>query len=56
MQSLVLTVLLVRRGIRTSLLLGVKGDGGFEAHAWVEYSGRPLLPDLHESYELLAKL
>jgi hypothetical protein len=44
-RSLVLTGLLARRGIRSSLVIGVRTDQDFEAHAWVEYAGRPVLPD-----------
>jgi hypothetical protein len=45
MRSLVLTVLLNRRGIATDLVIGVRTlDDEFGAHAWVELDGRPLLP------------
>ena len=43
-QSLVLTSLLARRGIHTTLVIGVKPEPRFEAHAWVELAGYPLLP------------
>ena len=56
MQSLVLTGLLARRGIDTKLLIGVHPGDEFEAHAWVEYSGRPLLPDSQGIYQVLAEL
>jgi transglutaminase superfamily protein len=56
MQSLVLTSLLARRGIETKLVIAVKPDGEFEAHAWVEHGGRPLLPDSQDVYQVLAKL
>jgi hypothetical protein len=42
-RSLVLTSLLARRGIRSSLIIGVRPDPSFEAHAWVECSGTPVL-------------
>ena len=44
MRSLVLTGLLARRGIESSLVIGVRPEGEFGAHAWVEHDGRPLLP------------
>jgi hypothetical protein len=43
-RSLVLTGLLARRGIASSLIIGVRPDPEFVAHAWVEYAGEPLLP------------
>jgi Transglutaminase-like superfamily len=56
MQSLVLTALLARRGIDTKLLIGVNQGGEFEAHAWVEYCGRALLPDSQDEFHMLAEL
>ncbi len=56
MQSLVLTSLLARRGITSSLSIGVNPGRDFKAHAWVEYSGRPLLPNFGDSYHLLTEL
>jgi Transglutaminase-like superfamily len=56
MQSLVLTALLARRGIETKLVIAVKPGDEFEAHAWVEYGGRPLLPDSQGVYDVLAQL
>lgn len=44
MRSLVLTGLLARRGIASSLIIGVNPEPHFAAHAWVEYAGQPLLP------------
>jgi hypothetical protein len=42
-QSLALWWLLRYHGIETNLRIGVKsGDGGLEAHAWVELQGQPL--------------
>lgn len=54
MRSLVLTELLVRRGIASSLVIGVRSAPDFEAHAWVECAGAPLLPD--KEYERLVEL
>lgn len=43
MRSLVLTKLLSRRGIESSLVLGVRPGESFAAHAWVEHQSAPLL-------------
>ena len=53
-RSLVLTELLARRGIDSSLVIGVRPDPHFQAHAWVECAGAPLLPD--QAYERLVEL
>jgi hypothetical protein len=42
-QSLVLTRLLGRRGVPSSLVIGVMSEPQFAAHAWVEHAGAPLL-------------
>ena len=44
MRSLVVLGLLARRGVATSLVIGVEVDSGFAAHAWVEREGVALLP------------
>lgn len=42
-RSLLLGWWLRRRGVRGELRIGVRLSGGkFEAHAWLEYGGRPL--------------
>jgi hypothetical protein len=56
MQSLVLTDMLARRGIRSSLVIGVAPTPEFAAHAWVEAAGRPLLPSREPAYERLVEL
>jgi transglutaminase superfamily protein len=43
-RSLVVLRLLHRRGIPGRLVVGVRDDAGFGAHAWVEHEGRPVLP------------
>ena len=43
-RSLVLTSLLAHRGIDSSLVIGVRSEPEFAAHAWVELDGRALLP------------
>ena len=54
-RSLVLTSLLARRGIGSVLVIGVKREPDFEAHAWVECSGVSLLPDGETEYGRLAE-
>jgi hypothetical protein len=46
MRSLVLTAMLARRGIFAAVVVGVRTDPVFEAHAWVESNGVALLPAL----------
>jgi hypothetical protein len=43
-RSLVLLRLLANRSIDADLVIGVRNDAGFEAHAWVEYDDHPVLP------------
>jgi hypothetical protein len=45
MRSLVLLALLERRGVSGSLVIGVRSEPDFAAHAWVECDGVALLPD-----------
>ncbi len=45
-RSLVMTRLLARRGVESTLVIGVARDEEFQAHAWVEVEGRPVLPTL----------
>jgi transglutaminase superfamily protein len=42
-RSLVVTGMLARRGIPTSLTISVSSPENFAAHAWVEWEGEPLL-------------
>lgn len=43
-RAMVLWFLLARRGVACDIILGVqKTPHAFEAHAWVEWQGRPLL-------------
>jgi Transglutaminase-like superfamily len=44
MRSLVLTSVLARRGIESSLVIEVQSEPRFAAHALVEHRGVPLLP------------
>jgi hypothetical protein len=48
MQALVLSAVLARRGLDGELVIGVKSDPEFEAHAWIEHNGCALLP--HSDY------
>jgi hypothetical protein len=55
-RSLVLIDMLARRGIRAALVIGAREGPDFQAHAWVEKSGEPLLPPYHGQYERLVEL
>jgi len=50
--ALVLTRMLARRGIDSSLVLGVRSKPKFAAHAWVERGGVALLPTAAEFHRL----
>jgi hypothetical protein len=54
--SLVLSRLLERRGIDASVVVAIRSDPGFSAHAWVEHRGRPLLRPGDLGYERLVEL
>lgn len=56
MRSLVLTGLLARRGVSSTLIIGVRPGPEFAAHAWVEHDGEPLLPPGEDGYRRLAEL
>jgi transglutaminase superfamily protein len=55
-RSLVLTAMLARRGIQSSIVIGVRPAPGFGAHAWVEHAGRPLLAAGPREYRRLVEL
>lgn len=55
-QSLVLTRMLARRGIESSLVIGVTAAGDFAAHAWVETDGVALLPALPSKFVPLTRV
>jgi hypothetical protein len=55
-RSLVLVDMLSRRGIEASFVLGVRKEGDFEAHAWVEKGGVALLPPFEGTYDRLVEL
>jgi hypothetical protein len=46
MRSLVLLNMLGRRGIASTLVIGVRPGEELGAHAWIEYERRPLRPTL----------
>lgn len=54
--SLVLTRLLARHGIASTLVIGVRPGVAFGAHAWVELQGRPLLPSGGDCFGRLVEL
>lgn len=56
MQSLVLTAMFARRGIYSSVVIGVRPDPAFAAHAWVEVDGRPILPSDEANYRRLVEI
>ena len=56
MRSLVLTRLLARRGVPSTLIIGVSAAPEFAAHAWVEHAGRPLLPSYGPAFARLVEL
>jgi hypothetical protein len=55
-RSLVLIGLLARRGVDSQLVIGVKSGSSFEAHAWVEHGGRPLLDTHGDRFARLTEL
>jgi hypothetical protein len=56
MRSLVLTRVLARRGVQSTFVLSAAPGPQFEAHAWVEYGGEPLLMPAGASHEQLIRL
>jgi len=55
-RSLVLLGLLSRRAVPAVVVIGVRVDSGFSAHAWVESRGRPLLPTGGAEFARLVEL
>jgi len=55
-RSLVLTRMLARRGIEARLVIGIRPQPSFLAHAWVEHAGKPVLPVGDGSYGRLTEL
>jgi hypothetical protein len=55
-RSLVLLRLLARRGWSGSVVIGVRSEPTFGAHAWVEMDGRALLQPIEASGQRLVEL
>lgn len=55
-RSVVLVDLLARRGISSTLVIGVATEDGFKAHAWVERDGRSLLAEDGRGFKRLVEL
>jgi len=55
-RSLVLVRVLARRGIGSTLVIGVTPAPSFAAHAWVELAGRALMPADEATYSRLVEL
>lgn len=56
MRSLVLVRILARRGIPSTLVIGVAPAPHFRAHAWVEVDGLAVLPAYESDYSRLSEL
>jgi hypothetical protein len=56
MRSLVLTGLLARRGVYAKVVIGVRPEPSFGAHAWVEVDGQPLLASDEATFQRLVEL
>lgn len=56
MRSLVLTRLLARRGVPSAFVLSAAPGPQFEAHAWVEFAGQPLLVPAGAEHSQLLRL
>ena len=55
-RSLVLTLLLARRGVGSTLVIGARTAPSFLAHAWVEHEGRPVLDPGDGSFARLTEI
>ena len=56
MRSLVLVRLLATRGIESSLVIAVRSESEFVAHAWVEREGVPLLEPAGPPFSRIVEL
>jgi hypothetical protein len=56
MRSLVLMGVLARRGMPATFVLSAAPGPQFEAHAWVEYAGNPLLVPADATHQDLVRL
>ena len=55
-RSIVLVGMLARRGVASTLVIGVSPAPDFRAHAWVELDGNALLPAYKTEYSRLTEL
>jgi hypothetical protein len=55
-RSLVLDAMLTRRGLQSVLIIAVRSEPEFAAHAWVEHAGLPLLATGSSSYRRILEL
>jgi Transglutaminase-like superfamily len=56
MRSLVLMGVLARRGMPATFVLSAAPGPQFEAHAWIEYAGHPLLVPADATHQDLVRL
>jgi hypothetical protein len=56
MRSLVLARMLARRGVYAKVVIGVRPEPSFAAHAWVEVDGEPVLATDESTYRRLVEL
>ena len=55
-RSLVLMVVLARRGVASTLVIGVSPSPEFQAHAWVEVDDLAVLPSLEHIHQRIVEL
>lgn len=55
-RSLVLSSVLARRGIPSTLVIGVSSEPSFAAHAWVERDGLALLPEGDDGFKRILEI
>ena len=56
MRSLVLLSMLEKRGVASTLVIGVRSEPEFAAHAWIEYEGEALLPSGNGQYARMVEI
>lgn len=56
MRALVLTRVMARRGLRSEFVLSASTASSFEAHAWIEHAGAPLLEPGGDDHQALLRL
>jgi Transglutaminase-like superfamily len=55
-RSLVLDAMLTRRSLQSVLIVAVRAEPEFAAHAWVEHAGLPLLAPGSSAYQRILEL